>query len=122
MHISVPCLSHAADSHTVQGTYAKVKYGQHVQTGEVVAIKVKKCPSSDTMAVHLLVTSHGCPEWHRLWHESAGTVVCVRALDQEVLPSHLASLHCADSGQGEAVEGGYDGPDQAGDHHHERLA
>lgn len=23
-----------------QGTYAKVKYGQHVETGEVVAIKV----------------------------------------------------------------------------------
>jgi len=24
----------------VQGTYAKVKYGQHVETGDVVAIKV----------------------------------------------------------------------------------
>ena len=26
---------------SVQGTYAKVKYGQHVQTGEVVAVKVQ---------------------------------------------------------------------------------
>ena len=25
---------------SVQGTYAKVKYGQHVETGEPVAIKV----------------------------------------------------------------------------------
>lgn len=29
----------ARTSHT-QGTYAKVKYGQHVDTGEAVAIKV----------------------------------------------------------------------------------
>ena len=44
MHVSVSCPSYAANSHTVQGTYAKVKYGQHVQTGEVVAIKVKTVP------------------------------------------------------------------------------
>ena len=28
-------------SRIVQGTYAKVKYGQHVRTGEVVAVKVR---------------------------------------------------------------------------------
>jgi hypothetical protein len=49
MHITVPYPLHAADSHTVQGTYAKVKYGQHVQTGEVVAIKVRTATLSVTM-------------------------------------------------------------------------
>ena len=82
MHISVPCPSHAADSHTVQGTYAKVKYGQHVQTGEVVAIKVRECPSNDAVAPHHLVARDGSPEWHRLWHESAGTMLCVHARER----------------------------------------
>ena len=27
----------------LQGTYAKVKYAQHVETGEVVAIKARPC-------------------------------------------------------------------------------
>lgn len=34
-------MQHVFVTAIVQGTYAKVKYGQHVQTGEVVAVKVR---------------------------------------------------------------------------------
>ena len=39
----LPGVSSESAAHTrPQGTYAKVKYGQHVETGEAVAIKARR--------------------------------------------------------------------------------
>ena len=83
--------------HAVQGTYAKVKYGQNVQTGEVVAIKV--------------MHATGC--------SPCSALKCCDHFSSVAKNLHHAIAQCvgfaahADPGQGKAVEGGHDGPDQA---------
>ncbi len=78
---------------TAQGTYAKVKYGQHCETEELVAIKVNFGRLLRTLIMHIIVH---CSRALKVTHRSA-----VFHTRWSAFTLSAASIACTDPGQGE---------------------